>query len=284
MTRPLWIYKNNSRGHTHQWSTGDWREFYKLANGAQVVPWGNTAWMGSAAGRRAAFEMRDGDLVLCWQSDRRVAVGLATVVDQPGDWSESDGVAERQINLRPLQRFSPEAPLLDLRKTDPELAKVKGFRPGPVQSIYRTEQQEASAVLMACGLDPATVLGRSAARRQPSNKLVETAAINYVRSVYEAAGWSIRSVEADKIGYDLVAQRGSRERHLEVKGISGPIPRFILTANEHRSAGEDSRFRLCAVTSATIASKRKLHEWTGAELLRGARVAVVSYVVEMDPT
>jgi hypothetical protein len=238
--------------------------------------------MGSPASRKAAFEMGAGDLVLCWQSDRRAAVGLAEVVDDPADVAEAGGVVDRQINLKPIKHFDPEVKLLDLRKSNRELAAVKAFRSGPIQSIYRTSPSEAAAILSACRVAAATAASTPRGGDAAARKRVEIAAVSHVTGHYEANGWAVRSVEAENLGHDLVARRGRRELHLEVKGLAGPVPRFNLTANEYRAAQTDSRFKLCLVTSATTPSHRTLHEWSGSDLIATGQFSVVTYVVQME--
>lgn len=277
--RSLWVYKNNAKGHAYQGSMGSWEDYFDLAGDGHAVPWGRTDWMGNAAGRNAAMRMEAGDLVLCWQSDRKQAIGLAEVVDLPGDWADVDGRSERTVNLRPVDRFEAGIPLLQMRGSNPQLGEVRAFRPGPIQSIYETAPAEAAAILDACEVDR-SLLVRAGARK-PDLKRVERAAVEFVTETYEADGWSVESVEAKKVGYDLVATKGRQERHLEVKGISGPLVRFVLTANEHRASIEDRRFRLCAVTSATDSRHRRLHEWTGADLQATATFAPTAFAVEV---
>jgi Protein NO VEIN, C-terminal len=42
-----------------------------------------------------------------------------------------------------------------------------------------------------------------------------------VKRCYESDGWSVRSVEAQKVGYDLCCDKGDEQIHLEVKGTQG---------------------------------------------------------------
>ena len=79
------------------------------------------------------------------------------------------------------------------------------------------------------------------------NRKIERAAIAAAREHYEASGWRVRSVEADKVGFDLHCQRGRQVRHVEVKGISGDGSGFILTQGEYRKAASDGNFELCLV-------------------------------------
>lgn len=55
------------------------------------------------------------------------------------------------------------------------------------------------------------------------NRQVERAAVAEVRRQYERDGWSVVSVEAEKVGYDLKCAKETTEEHVEVKGAP-PAP------------------------------------------------------------
>lgn len=99
-----------------------------------------------------------------------------------------------------------------------------------------------------------------------NNRKVEIAAINFVTQFYEADGWSVTSVERDKVGYDLVCKKGDERLDVEVKGRSGKQPEFVITKNELVQATENPAFVLCVVTSAT--SNPVLQRWTGSDMLQ----------------
>src|SRR5262249_53283146 len=61
------------------------------------------------------------------------------------------------------------------------------------------------------------------------NQAVEQAAVTFVTTHYQAAGWAVDSVEAQQIGYDLGCTRQGEERHVEVKGMGGSQSIFLLT-------------------------------------------------------
>jgi Protein NO VEIN, C-terminal len=98
------------------------------------------------------------------------------------------------------------------------------------------------------------------------NARVEKAAIKAVRARLVSEGWTVRSAESEKVGYDLECINGKRCLHVEVKGIRGTKVSFILTNGERRRAAEDSQFQLVAVTSAL--SKPALHRYQGPEMER----------------
>lgn len=88
-----------------------------------------------------------------------------------------------------------------------------------------------------------------------TNRKVEKAAIDFVRSHYERDGWKVFSVEADKVGYDLRCEKDEWHEHVEVKGTQGPDISFIVTAGEVRNAMIDRYHMTCLVTLALTAPK-----------------------------
>jgi hypothetical protein len=109
-----------------------------------------------------------------------------------------------------------------------------------------------------------------------TNKKVETAAIKHVRDSYVSQGWAVRSVEAEKCGYDLHCTKGHNEEHVEVKGVQGKVVSFIITRGEKRRAKEDSNFVLYVVTSA-LTDKRTLWSYRPREILKLFRFEALAY-------
>src|SRR5205807_363408 len=83
-----------------------------------------------------------------------------------------------------------------------------------------------------------------------TNRKVERAAILFTTNWYKASGWYVKSVETEKLGYDLRCMKGSAEENVEVKGVQGEIPTFIITAREAKQADTNSKFIICVITSA----------------------------------
>ena len=65
------------------------------------------------------------------------------------------------------------------------------------------------------------------------NKVVEQSAVDFVSSYFESGGFTIKSVEADNVGYDLEAVRGSETFYIEVKGLSGSRIQVGISPNEY---------------------------------------------------
>ncbi len=109
-----------------------------------------------------------------------------------------------------------------------------------------------------------------------NNKLVEQAAIAAVTKWYKDQGWQVRSVEADKCGYDLDARRNGAEEHVEVKGVQGDEPAFIITAGEVRNLMLDRKHVTAVVTSA-LSMVPLLTRFSRDEFLSNFRLEPLAY-------
>jgi hypothetical protein len=109
------------------------------------------------------------------------------------------------------------------------------------------------------------------------NQLVEKAAVRFVTAWYSGHGWEVRSVERDRVGFDLHCQRQGEEHHSEVKGVSGGYLSFYLTAAEVARALADSAFRLCVVMRA-LTPQPEQRVFSGAELMEKFELKPVQYL------
>ena len=108
-----------------------------------------------------------------------------------------------------------------------------------------------------------------------TNQQVEEAAISWVTNEYTEQGWSVKSVETEKCGYDLLCTKEDIEEHVEVKGIQGSSISFIITAGEVRQSQVDYSFVLYAVTSAL--TNPVPYKFTAKELRNLFSFEIVSY-------
>jgi hypothetical protein len=90
------------------------------------------------------------------------------------------------------------------------------------------------------------------------NRRVERLAIRAAQRSLERRGWRVKSVERQKLGYDLDCVRNKTHIRVEVKGVRGVGNTFILTAGEYRRLATDPTFRLCVVENALAAAKVNL--------------------------
>jgi len=93
--------------------------------------------------------------------------------------------------------------------------------------------------------------GRGSTPDHAHNALVEAAAVNAVWARYEADGFTVKSVEADCLGWDLEMTKGRQSLRVEVKGTSGAAIYFELTPNEYAKLKEHAAsYRVCVVCDA----------------------------------
>lgn len=280
----LWVYKCNSKEHNEQIAHGDWEYFIEN----QPTDWGGSTTIHSNNSLKLLGKMAEGDLVLCWQSNRKAALALAEVLNFE-EWMDEDGTEQREMVLGLVgEPFSPPVKLLELRKRNAALAAVRAFQQGFAGTLYETSADEAMVLLRACGLTPPDVCRLRATAASPvslgsegagfgdaeHNRKVEKAAVRAFTKHY--AAWTIESVEAEKCGYDFVCTKGRQRRHVELKGVSGPHPTVILTRNETHTATHDELWRLVVVTDATTKSPT-IHEWSAADFRKSFDLRAISY-------
>jgi hypothetical protein len=111
-----------------------------------------------------------------------------------------------------------------------------------------------------------------------TNPEVERAAVRFVTSHYKLQGWTVVSVENQKIGYDLRCMREAEVKHVEVKGVRGDEVCFQLTAGEKARAESDKLFCVCVVTRALADTPRSV-EIPRARLLADYEFQPISYRV-----
>jgi hypothetical protein len=114
------------------------------------------------------------------------------------------------------------------------------------------------------------------------NKEVEEAAIAAVRRQYELDGWSVRSVEREKCGFDLKCSKDTIVQDVEVKGARGTVQSFLITAGEVAQARTNPNFVLVVVTSA-LSTSPVLNRYSGCEFCRRFGLSVVQYRAVLRP-
>lgn len=111
-----------------------------------------------------------------------------------------------------------------------------------------------------------------------SNRAVEKVAVHAVTRHLKLKGWSVQSKERNALGYDVHCVRGRSERHVEVKGVSGSVPSFIITAGERARAEHDPFFQLCVVTNALRPSTRRLLWYAPSQIERVFSFDALSFI------
>ena len=130
-----WVYKCNSRNNSYQGAYGDWEEYFDKDGREQ---WGSTDWVPALA------NLKKGDMVIAYQTDRNQLVGLAKVRQS----CEKD----TYVYLTPVDRISPVKVRL-LKKSDSKIAAIPAFLPGPVQTLYSISKPDAQRLLKAAGFN-----------------------------------------------------------------------------------------------------------------------------------
>jgi len=110
------------------------------------------------------------------------------------------------------------------------------------------------------------------------NRIVELAAMHNVVEFFE--GWQHEDVSPKNLGWDISFTRGTEERHVEVKGVSGRRPSVLLTRNEMEKAASDPLWSLAVVTQALVAPA--VHTFGRDEVLGTASPYV--FRAEFDPS
>lgn len=100
--------------------------------------------------------------------------------------------------------------------------------------------------------------GLSAEKR----RAVELRAMAVVEDLLIADGWTVKDVALEYRGYDVHAERGSEERHVEVKGTTGLGDSVLLTKGEVRHADEHGKHAALAIVRE-IKLVRKGDAWEG---------------------
>jgi hypothetical protein len=164
-----------------------------------------------------------------------------------------DGVVDRLPrrysgrHLQSIRRLTPESAMLVSRvwtsRRTQSLDKPRGGLVRPAGHTAVTEGEEVEVIPRA-----------GAGFGSPAeNRRVERLAIRAAQRYLERRGWRVKSVERQKLGYDLDCARGKAHIRVEVKGVRGVGSMFILTAGEYRRAVADPDFKLCVVENALAA-------------------------------
>ncbi len=111
------------------------------------------------------------------------------------------------------------------------------------------------------------------------NAKVEAAAVRTFK--YKYRKWNVVDRQKDNVGYDFEVNLKSQERHIELKGVSGPMPTFIVTQNERKVATHDPLWRLCVVSNA-LSAKPVVSEWSADEFLRSFDLRAISYMARLQ--
>jgi len=268
MLANIWVYKCNRKKQKFARAYGDWEDVFRKT---KAVKWGGSWCTNNPVSKNIMNElMRAGDLVLAYQTDDRKIVGVCRLVKITGKRND------RILWLEPLDRFNPPTLIHELKVQMPELRKISAFTGGFPQTVYAVSAEERDLLEAVCGVNLAVDASEPSLPPKSSrfgacfgnpetNRKVERAAVRYVSGWYRRQGWKVKSVEAEKCGYDLRCKRNSVIEHVEVKGIAGSEPCFNITASEVNQAQINPAFIIYIVTASLSKSPKGLR-LTGIQL------------------
>jgi len=208
-----------------------------------------------------------GDLLFVWAAAPRLQIVRLAELTVPNDGDEG-GISH--FRIRYLSDFF-DGPKLSYLKQQRLFRDASFLKSGPSGTVFPLTEQQGrvlrkliGSVTSLPGLVNLAAEEEAVARRAVGagfgspevNKRVEKAALRAATAYLKSSGWTVRSVEAEKRGYDLHCSRRNGELLLaEVKGVRGTAMRFLLTAGEYRVALKNPAFALCVVTSVLRAPK-----------------------------
>ena len=79
---------------------------------------------------------------------------------------------------------------------------------------------------------------------------IEKTAVDVASNYYAEKGFSVKSVENENLGWDLIVVKNNEELHVEVKGTSRNDYHFFLSKQEYEKMKNDSKWRLFVVKDA----------------------------------
>lgn len=271
-----------------------WDRYFPPEGRTEIWPWGGKNWIRNNKSRqRIRDEVREGDLIVCYQFEKRQIVGFTRMARDGQEEDEGSG----RFNILPLPprtkafALARRVSVTELREHDcsPACYGTEGahgtifpVEPGELDAMVKiiaSLQDDGGEALRAWlgreALDTSSIAATPVAAPHTGagfgdheqNAETERAAVDYVTELYEDDGWSVESVESEGCGYDLRCRKGKQEHHVEVKGVGGDQPTFIITAGEVRAADQDKHWRLCLVLRARD-DDRECHEWSGRDFLK----------------
>ncbi|MGC4888076.1 protein NO VEIN domain-containing protein [Micromonospora sp. DT227] len=203
-----------------------------------------------------------------------------TTHEDPGYWQD-ERLRRQSKHFVPLdiRLFDEPIPRASLKR-NPRLADLEVFRQPQMGNPLAVTKTELALLerLLPSQPQKITVTTAGAGFGNPvTNAEVEAAGMKAVTRHYKRGGWRVQDVSKQNLGWDLACSAPNGEVHqVEVKGVSGLVPKVLLTRNEERAAREKSGWRLAVVTKALI--EPTLHFFDADTTIRAAE----SFLFEVD--
>jgi len=249
-------------------SNGDYSRLKGLAESGSAATW--SSLKGVQPGERV--------LIYC-QSPHSAIVATAETasVSKPGKrWPYETKIHNVQMASKPIARA-------EIAKRFPKWPWAKTTRGGTRPPVDIAEWLWSRAGAVDAEPDCEVVFKAGAGFGDPvNNRKVEVAAVKFATAKLEGEGYTVASRESEKVGYDLEAKKRGSVLHVEVKGVSGSIVQFPITANEVRCGESDPAFRLFVVTGATSKAPT-LHRFTWQEAVEGFTMKPIAFMAKQAP-
>ncbi len=219
--------------------------------------------------RKMDGKIRKGDRILFYETKRHpdqkwpggeTIFAIGTVMHDAGEPMEpSWSGGKKWVWLRKVRvdRMVPETlgvPMSEVRRVL-DWSPRAPIRRGPM----RISQKKFDAIAARLNKGRSRVGEQSEASQRPPRQSdpekrieLERIAVRAATKWYEALGYSVRSVEKDRVGWDLEAECLAHTLLIEVKGLSGHEIAVGLTPNEYAAMCRKTirpRYRLFVVTA-----------------------------------
>jgi len=225
-----WMYKCDSRGRTGR-DSGDWRFVFS----GESKTWGRLETLPELG------NLRRGDIVLAYQSDRNELVGVVRVT---GLVRKRGGL---HLGVQPVEVIG--AKVRPLKKQDRRIAAIPALQQGPVRTLYEMRPSDAEYLLRKARLAAALNKRHRRSITRPDEeraseqlrkaqgfeddpairRALEVAAVARAKAYYRQQGYEVR--EHGK-PFDLLCRRRTEVLYVEVKGSRTKAAKIWLTPNE----------------------------------------------------
>ncbi len=226
-------------------------------------------------------------LTIPWACGKKTEAGDTLLIYFQHPHSAITALAKARRSARPSKYWRYITELEDIRMLPVEitLAEIREMFPKwpwtkQPRAIQYLDRQKSTALLHRVGVEAEelsrdlTICGGGFGSTE-QNRRVERAACKAVTAHFQKKGYTVTSREKEKPGYDFDVSRNGKIMHVEVKGVSGLLPKFPITANEIKCARLDKAFRL-AVVNAALTNPR-VDVFTGAKFLKRFELTPIAF-------
>jgi hypothetical protein len=242
--------------------------------------WTITTWRGGIPillGRMRVGRITD-------KANAQRLLGRADIWDATLHAIAEPGTAEplREVPLGPIAerlRFNSDKDRLNVEDGRVDAQQLRALRELTPESVALLEAlwEEGYSAEVAESQEPSRARsGDGGFGPADTNRLVEESACRIVATWYRHEGWECESVERARCGYDLDCRRAGEILHVEVKGVRGHMPGFMLTHAELRRAKTDEAFVVHVVTNA-LSKNPMTYRFLGSEVIERFAIVPVSH-------